>query len=233
MRPRKDLTGRTFGYLTVTGPYRVVQYGSENRNRTEWFCQCIAPKADGICGKQVWRGIDALIQGQSDSCGCLRIERTLAKIDRAHKAAGEANRTHGHSINHRPSRLYNVWNHMKQRCYNPAVPTFGYYGGRGITVCPEWHRFEPFRDWALANGYAEGLTLDRINNDGNYCPENCRFITQAEQTRNTSRNVEIKPGHTVSHFAAKYNVPYDLVWHATRFSQLHPEAWKSFLSCLK
>jgi hypothetical protein len=75
---------------------------------------------------------------------------------------------------------------MRQRCRNPQCHAFSRYGGRGITICLEWERFEGFRDWALANGYAADLTIDRIDNDGNYEPDNCQWISKAKQNRNKS-----------------------------------------------
>lgn len=89
-----------------------------------------------------------------------------------------------HGLNKHP--LYAVWTCMKQRCYNPRNPKYDGYGGRGITVCSEWlDSFQVFYNWAIANGYKKGLTIDRINNDGNYCPQNCRWATPLEQVHNT------------------------------------------------
>lgn len=88
------------------------------------------------------------------------------------------------------NKLYAVWNAMKQRCNNPKNARWEHYGKRGIRVCEDWKSsFNLFREWALANGYKEGLTLDRINNDGNYEPANCRWTTYKEQNNNCSRNV--------------------------------------------
>ena len=85
--------------------------------------------------------------------------------------------------------LYRVWGAMKHRCANPNDKRFKNYGGRGITVCEEWQNdYLAFYKWAVSNGYKKGLTIDRIDTDGNYCPENCRWATPAQQNRNYSRN---------------------------------------------
>lgn len=104
-----------------------------------------------------------------------------------------------------PARLYRIWSNMKNRCTNPNADNYSFYGGRGITVCDEWgDDFITFRDWAFANGYADNLTLDRINNDGNYCPENCRWETHLHQCNNTRRNHLLTfrgETHTISEWA--------------------------------
>jgi hypothetical protein len=82
------------------------------------------------------------------------------------------------------TRLYRIWNDMKTRCYNNNCKYYKDYGGRGITICNEWFDFLIFREWALKNGYNDKLEIDRINVNGNYCPENCRFVTDKEQTIN-------------------------------------------------
>lgn len=90
----------------------------------------------------------------------------------------------------RKTRLYRIWANIKTRCTNVNDPHFKRYGGRGITICDEWKNdFKAFYDWSMLNGYADDLTIDRINNDGNYCPANCRWVTVAEQNRN-KRNVK-------------------------------------------
>lgn len=93
--------------------------------------------------------------------------------------------THGMS----GTRIYSIWSDMKRRCYNPKNKRYERYGGRGIEVCKEWKDdFQTFYKWAISNGYEDNLSIERNNIDGNYCPENCRWITFAEQQRNTSRS---------------------------------------------
>lgn len=152
-----DLTGQRFGRLTV-----IKEAGRTKQNRIKWLCQC-------DCGRQITVARDNLVNEHQKSCGCLRknmaIERNVS-----HKK--------------RYTRLYTTWKNMKQRCSNPAATKYDRYGGRGITVCDEWREdFQTFYDWAMANGYSDDLTIDRIDNDGDYEPSNCQWITQAENTR--------------------------------------------------
>lgn len=98
-----------------------------------------------------------------------------------------ASKTHGMSN----TALYAVWDHMKQRCFNPHNRSYPDYGGRGITVCDEWQSFEPFCEWAVANGYRDDLTLDRHDNDGNYCPQNCRWVGRKTQQNNRRNSIYI------------------------------------------
>ena len=218
---RHDLTNQVFGNLTVIGPRRSVPYGKAGRFKSEWLCRCACG------GKEIWKQADTLIQGQSDSCGCLQKERSLEKIHLAHQAAGKANYQHGHS---QGSKLYAVWNHMKQRCYNPTATGFKDYGARGIKVCQQWHSFEPFRDWALTSGYTEGLSIERNDVNGNYSPQNCTWIPRNRQAWNTRITLRLNSIYTVSSFANQFNVPYDFVWHAHQFKVRYPEAWSTFIS---
>ncbi len=156
-----DLTGQRFGRLVV-----IDQAPSDKAGHTCWNCLC-------DCGrKTVVAGIK-LKSGQIVSCGCKRDESRIR-----------------HGKYH--TRLYTIWGNMKQRCGNPRNTSFRRYGGRGIKVCQEWaNSFEAFYKWAMAHGYADNLQIDRIDNDGDYTPDNCRWIPQSENLNHTSRNVFI------------------------------------------
>lgn len=111
------------------------------------------------------------------------------------------------------NRLYRIWNNMRTRCNKPYSSNYARYGGRGIKVCPEWDNlddgFKNFESWAKSNGYTDELTIDRINNDGNYCPDNCRLVTMKEQNRNKSNSRMITYNGETLHLldmAEKYNI---------------------------
>lgn len=156
-RKLKDLRGYKFGKLTVVSLSHMVG------KHSYWNCIC-------ECGNKHTVRSDCLKNGVVKSCGCLNtIDREKPDSIKKHK-------------------LYRVYWGMKQRCYNPNQKHYNRYGGRGITVCEEWKNdFQAFYDWSMSHGYKEGLTIDRIDNDGNYEPSNCRWVTQAEQNLNKTQ----------------------------------------------
>ena len=159
-----DLAGQKFGRLTVIGIAEKATHGKT----VKWLCKC-------ECGKEVIVNSSALRHDHTKSCGCLQSEVTIA-------------RNYKHGLAHR-HKLYSVWNSMRCRCNNIGDNSFSRYGGRGISICPEWNNsFIAFYQWAIANGYKEGLSIDRINNDGNYEPSNCRWATVKEQASNRRRS---------------------------------------------
>lgn len=154
-----DLTGQRFGRLTV------IEEAGHSSERIKWLCKCDCGNITSTPTTKTLRN------GRCQSCGCIERESANSK-------------THGKSS----MRLFYAWNGMKQRCYNPNAKSYQHYGHRGIAVCPEWrHDFQAFYDWAIANGYEEGLTIDRLDNDGDYEPDNCQWITRAENASKARR----------------------------------------------
>lgn len=161
----KDLTGLRFGQLTVLGG-AISQSEPSGRKRLAWQCRCDCGMVVSVVGEN-------LRSGNSTNCGCVRKAGLIAR-----------NTTHGDSARGRKERLYSIWESMLKRCRTPTATAFERYGGRGISVDPAWQDYAPFRDWALANGYAADLSIDRIDTDGNYSPSNCQWSNYKQQANN-------------------------------------------------
>lgn len=160
----KDISGQRFGKLKV-----IEFYGNSERGNAMWKCQC-------DCGNVVICNGGNLRNGNTKSCGCITRNKTI-----------ERSTKHGKS----GSQLYRVYNHMKGRCYTETDSAYKDYGGRGIKICDEWlgeRGFENFYNWSMENGFRVGLTIDRINNDGNYEPSNCRWTDKINQCNNRRSN---------------------------------------------
>lgn len=184
----QDMVGKKFNMLTVIE--RLPNQGKS----TMYLCKC-------DCGNtRICRGVNLRIERVKD-CGCVS-----QKIRAKHISEHTPMRTHGES----KTSLYSIWSCMKSRCFRSKDSNFFRYGGRGITVCKEWSEsYECFRDWAMTHGYKKGLTIERINVNGNYCPENCTWITPTEQGYNkrNTRKIYFKGiGKTASEWSLIFSL---------------------------
>lgn len=202
---REEFVGRKFGRLTVL-ELAEPHVCPSGEIFPRWRCQC-------ECGNITEVYQSSLVTGSAKSCGCLAKENT-AKKNR------ERCLKHGGSVRGNIDRLYRVWRGMKERCYSEKHKSYKRYGGRGIKVCDEWlHDYEAFRAWSYANGYDENAkygkcSLDRIDFDGNYCPENCRWVDYKVQANNASYNRLLTLNgetHTLSQWAEITKIPYDRI----------------------
>lgn len=163
-----DLVGQNFGRLTV-----IRFHHSDEKNRY-WECKC-------SCGNTILCTTGRLRSGNTRSCGCLRKETSIKNGIKNVKYDGEAKGKY--------KRLLRIYYAMLHRCYNKNDSCYHHYGGRGISVCDEWKNdYFTFKKWALDNGYNDNLTIDRLDHNGNYEPNNCKWATWTEQQNNKSNN---------------------------------------------
>lgn len=185
MAKLNDLTGKTFGSWKV-----LYRNGSTPNKAAIWRCEC------QLCGSQYDVVGSSLINGYSTKCRRCVPRITLKK-------------------QHRGDRIYHIYSAMKQRCYNENSLSFPNYGGRGIKMCDDWYNSpDSFIEWAYNNGYADELTLDRIDNDKGYYPENCRWVTYKEQANNKRNNIIIiykGDTYTLREICLLLDIPYDNV----------------------
>lgn len=188
----KDLTNQKFGKLVCK-----KDVGRTKNGNVLWKCKC-------ECGNYTVVDSGSLKTGNTKSCGCMRNKRL--------ENFGELQKKHGMY----DTKIYKVWSAMKQRCLNKNDKAYKNYGERGISVCKEWLDFEPFYEWAVNNGYKKGLTLERIDNNGNYCPKNCTWIPKGKQSSNTRNCIELTyKGKTkiMKEWAEELDIPYHVLQH--------------------
>lgn len=155
-----DLVGVRFGRLLV------VSRADRIKRLARWNCIC-------DCGNQIIVYEGHLKSGATKSCGCLNSEKTSQRF-----------KTHGKTN----TRLFSIWQNMHKRCEYKGHKQYKNYGEKGVCVCKEWSQFEIFYNWAVASGYQDGLTIDRINPSGNYEPENCQWLTRSENAKKSWRD---------------------------------------------
>jgi hypothetical protein len=172
-----------FGRLTI-----LKESDFKLHKRVSVVCKC-------ECGNEIIATINSIMRGNTQSCGCIRIER---------------NNNYKNGLRHHP--LYTVWANIKQRCFNKKYPKYKDYGGRGIIMCEEWYNnFETFYNWCIINKWVKGLEIDRINNNGNYEPNNCRFVNRSVNMNNKRSNTIITFNNktlTLAEWATGLNIPY-------------------------
>lgn len=202
----KSLVGKRYTRLIV-----IQENGRNKHGNVMWLCQC-------DCGNQLVVSTNSLNRGNTRSCGCLHRDYL--------------NNPRPNSMKHGccNTRLYTIWRDMKLRCYNASQVGYKNYGGRGIVVCNGWlNSFENFYNWAINNGYKDNLTLDRIDNDGNYEPDNCRWITNLEQSNHKRNNKYVTYNgetKTIAEWSRELSISYHLIWNRLKNGWLPPEIFE-------
>lgn len=204
-----DYIGKRYNKLTIIG-----NGGKAKDGHTKVQCRCDCGNVKNILLKSI-------LSGRSTSCGC-----------RSRILSSERRLKHGCTANYHVERLFRVWATMKDRCNNPKCKTYRHYGGRGISVCEEWNKdYLAFRTWAFQNGYDENAkrgecTLDRIDVDGDYCPNNCRWVDIGFQQNNKRNNLYIECNgetHTIREWSNITGVSYKALYRKLRVRKLAPE----------
>ena len=194
----ENLIGEKIGMLIIISEDEpdIIKYGKYSGKRLTVKCEC---------GKIKSVNKRSVLRGRTASCGCLRT-KTITK----HGLSGE--------------KLYTIWNSMRVRCHNESSYTYKHYGGRGISVCDEWKdNVRAFFEWAMNSGYEEGLTIDRIDNDGDYSPSNCRFVTLKINANNKRSTIFLNIGNqkiSLQDASVKFKLNPD-----TLYQRIHKLKW--------
>lgn len=205
-RERQNIIGKRFGRLTVVDFDHIDTFGNPYL-----VCEC-------DCGNTVIVRRGNLSHGTTTSCGCYHWERLR-----------DSHTTHGLSND----RLYGIWRHMRSRCENINDDRYYRYGARGIQVCDDWQDFEKFYNWAISSGYEPDLTIDRINNDDGYYPDNCRWANSITQANNKNNNCLVTYNghtHTIAEWARMFELKYDILWK--RIKQNNMRDFEEYFGCI-
>lgn len=200
MSVKPDFINKYYSYIGEKyNSLTIIDVAGNDTNGHYFFkCQC-------DCGNITKVRVDRILKGYTTTCGC--------------RNQGY-NYHDGNGLSKEYPKLYSVWNTIRHRCYNPKHCKYKNYGGRGITVCEEWrYEFTPFYNWAMANGYQDGLTIDRINVNGNYEPTNCRWVTLKEQARNKTNSVLVtykEKTKSLPQWCEELNLPYKTIDYRLR-----------------
>lgn len=201
---QEDITGKKFNRLTV------LEF-IKSKPRNKWLCEC-------DCGKKILVPGYKLKTGHTKSCGCFKIEKFR-------------NMTTKHGVSVKSRKIHSAWHDMIARCYNKDLKTYKNYGGRGINVCQEWRdNIEVFHKWCMNNGFRKDLTLDRKDNNGDYSPSNCRWVSQQMQCKNRSTNVFIEHNgrkETLTDTAKRYGLTPQSIRYRLRKGWSMKEALES------